>query len=58
MIQAPFPPDFVPPPLDWFEFALLYISFVELIVLALPHRWQARILRVLFCAKRSFPERG
>jgi hypothetical protein len=58
MIQAPLPPGFVPPPLDWFEFALLYISFVELIVLALPHRWRARILRVLFCAKRSFPKHG
>jgi len=52
MIQGPIPPDFVPPPLDWFQFALLYISFVELAVLSLPQRWQDHILRVLFCASR------
>jgi hypothetical protein len=58
MIQAPIPPGFVPPPLDWFQFAMLYLAFLELIVIALPQRWQNQILRVLFCAKRSFPERG
>jgi len=26
--------------MDWFQFALLYISFVELLLLALPQRWQ------------------
>jgi hypothetical protein len=57
MIQAPFPPDFIPPP-DWFQFAMLYLAFLELVVIALPQRWQNQILRVLFCAKRSFPERG
>lgn len=58
MIQIPFaepplPPDFVRPPLDWFQFALLYLSFIELVVLALPQRWQRRIIRVLFCVRRG-----
>jgi len=58
MMQAPIPPGFVPPPLDWFQFAMLYIAFVELIVLALPERWQRKILRIAFCVKDSFVERG
>ena len=55
MIQAPippFPPGFVPPPLDWFQFALLYLSFIEVVVLALPVRWQRRVLRVAFCVRK------
>jgi hypothetical protein len=51
MIQAPIPPGFVPPPLDCFQFALLYLSFIELVVLVLPERWQRKILRVAFCLK-------
>jgi len=58
MMQGPIPRDFVQPPLDCFQFALVYISFVELVVLSLPERWQDQILRALFCAKRSFPEGG
>ena len=58
MIQGPLPPGFVPPPLDWFQFAMLYLAFLELVLIALPQRWQNQILRALFCAKRSFPERG
>lgn len=58
MIQAPIPPGFVPPPLDWFQFAMLYLAFIELLVLALPERWQRHILRVAFCVKDSFVERG
>jgi len=50
MIQAPIPPGFVPPPFNWFQFAMLYSSFIVLVVLALPQRWQRRILRVLFGA--------
>jgi len=58
MIQGPFPPDFIPPPLDCFLFAMLYLAFLELTVIALPQRWQNQILRTLFCAKRNCPERG
>jgi hypothetical protein len=58
MMQGPLPPDFVPPPLDCFQFALLYLSFVELAVLSLPERWQDQILRVLFCVKDNFVESG
>jgi hypothetical protein len=57
MIQAPVPPDFIPPPLDCFQFAMLYLAFLELVLIALPQQWQNQILRALFCAKRSFPER-
>jgi hypothetical protein len=48
MIQAPIPPSFVPPPFNWFQFAMLYLSSIVLAVLALPQRWQNQILRVLF----------
>jgi hypothetical protein len=58
MIQGPLPPGFVPPPLDWFQFTMLYLAFLELIVITLPMRRQNQILRVLLCAKRSSPERG
>jgi hypothetical protein len=58
MIQIPFaeppiPPDFVPPPLDWFQFSMLYVAFLELVVLALPQHWQEQIIRVLFCVRRG-----
>jgi hypothetical protein len=52
MIQGPIPPDFVQPPLDCFQFALLYLSFVELVVLSLPQPWQNYIIRALFCVSR------
>jgi hypothetical protein len=58
MIQAPFPPGFVPPPMDWLQFVLLYLSFLELLVLALPLRWQRHILRVLFRLKDNLIEGG
>jgi hypothetical protein len=57
MIQGPIPPGFVPLPLDSFQFALLYISLVELFVLVLPCRWRNRTIRVLFPVKRNFFER-
>jgi hypothetical protein len=50
MVQAPILPGFVPPPLNWFQFAMLYLSFIVLVVLALPPTWQNHILRVLFDA--------
>ena len=52
MIQLPFPPplpvDFVPPPFNWFDFAMLYIAGVEAVVLLLPREWQHEIIQVLF----------
>ena len=53
MIQLPFlgpplPPDFTPMPLDWFQFAMLYIAFVELILLALPKTWFCVLFRTAF----------
>jgi hypothetical protein len=53
MIQFPLPPGFIQPPLDCFQFAMLYVAFIELVVLALPQRWQRRIIRVLFCVRRG-----
>jgi hypothetical protein len=47
MVQAPIPPGFVPPPLNWFQFAMLCLSFIVLVALALPQGRQRRILRVL-----------
>jgi len=58
MIQAPIPPGFVPPPFNWFQFAMLYLSFIVLVVLALPERWRQHVLRLLFCVKDRFVERG
>jgi hypothetical protein len=52
MIQIPFlepPPGFIPLPLDWFQFALLYLACLELVVLAMPRRWQDRVIEVAFC---------
>jgi hypothetical protein len=48
--EPPLPPGFIPPPFNWFQFAMLYLSFIVFVVLALPQRWQRRILRVLFGA--------
>jgi len=53
LFSAPIPPGFIPQPLDWFQFALLYLSFCELVVLALPVRLQRRVLRVAFCVRRG-----
>jgi len=58
MIQAPIPPGFVPPPLDWFQFAMLYFALIELVVLMLPERRQRNTFRAAFCLKDSFDEHG
>jgi hypothetical protein len=47
----PMPPGFIPPPFNWFQFAMLYIAFLEAVILALPQRRQTHLLRVLFCTK-------
>jgi hypothetical protein len=57
MIQAPISPGFVPLPFNRFEFAMLFLSFILLVVLALPQRWQRHILRALFCVKVQRVER-
>jgi hypothetical protein len=53
MIQLPFltpplPPGFTPMPLDWFQFAMLYIAGIEAVLLSLPREWQREIIQILF----------
>ena len=48
----PLPPGFVPPPSGVFEFVMLYVLFVEMVLLALPRTWSKRILEILFPALR------
>jgi hypothetical protein len=54
MIQIPFaetplPPGFIPPPLDWFQFAMIYVVGLELVLLAMPNRWRDKVIEVAFC---------
>jgi hypothetical protein len=58
MIQIPFaepplPPGFIPQPLDWFQFALLYVVGLELVLLAMPSRWLDEIIEVAFCLRKK-----
>jgi hypothetical protein len=53
MIQTPFaepplPPNFIPPPFNWFQFVMLYLVFLELVLLLLPRKIGKRILETLF----------
>jgi hypothetical protein len=53
MIQIPFaepplPHGFIPPPLDWFQFAMIYVVGLELVLLAMPNRWRDKIIEVAF----------
>jgi hypothetical protein len=51
MIQLPvppFPPDFVPPPFNFFDFVCLYVVVLESVLLALPRKIANRILETLF----------
>jgi hypothetical protein len=47
-LPPPFPPGFLPPPLDWFQFAMLYAAVLEVVVLACPRKIRIRILETLF----------
>jgi hypothetical protein len=52
MIQLPippYPPGFIPMPLDWFQFAMLYVAGIEVVLLSLPRKWQREIIQILFC---------
>jgi len=51
MLQFPFPypPGFTPPPFNWFDFTMLYIAGVEVVLLSLPRDWQREIIQILFC---------
>jgi hypothetical protein len=53
MIQAPIPPDFIPAPFNWFQFAMLYSPFVVLVWLVLPERWQRKVSCALFRTSNS-----
>ena len=44
----PMPPGFVPPPSGFLEFVMLYVLFVEIVLLALPRKISNRILETLF----------
>ncbi len=46
------PPGLVPPPSGFLEFVMLYVLFVEIVLLALPRKWSKRILEMLFPALR------
>jgi hypothetical protein len=51
MIQLPvppYPPGFIPPAFDWFQFAMLYIAGIEFVLLSLPRKWQREIIQILF----------
>jgi len=48
----PLPPDFVSHPSGFLDFVMLYVLFVEIVLLALPRKWCNRILEILFPALR------
>jgi len=60
MMQIPFPeplpPGFLPMPFDWFQFALLYVAFVELILLTLPQTLRDRFIDTAFCLRKKSGE--
>jgi len=51
--MPPFPPDFVPLPFNWFDFAMLYIAGIEIVLLSLPQKWQREIIEILFWIRWS-----
>jgi hypothetical protein len=51
--QGPLPPGFVTQPLDWFQFAMLYLAFVELVLLALSGKWRDRVIAIAFHLPRK-----
>jgi hypothetical protein len=51
----PLPPGFVPPPSGFLEFVILYVLFVEIVLLALPRRIGNRALEILFPILRRLP---
>jgi hypothetical protein len=57
MIQIPFaepprPPGFIPPPLDWFQFAMLYVMGLELVLLAMASKWRDKVIEGAFCLRK------
>jgi len=46
--HSPGAPGFVPPPSGFLDFVMLYVLFVETVLLASPRRISNRILEVLF----------
>jgi hypothetical protein len=43
-----------PPPFNWFQFVMLYLVFLELILLLLPRKIGKRILQTLFPILRRY----
>jgi hypothetical protein len=50
---GPLPPGFIPLPLDWFQFAMLYVAGLELVLLAMPGRWRDKIIDAAFCLSKK-----
>ncbi len=44
---------FIPPPLDWFQFAMLYVVGLELVLLAMTSRWLDKIIEVAFWLRKQ-----
>jgi len=56
-VQAPYPPlppGFVLPPSGFLEFVMLYLLFVEIVLLALPRKVGNRILETRFPILRRY----
>jgi hypothetical protein len=49
------PPEFISPPLpfDWFQFAMLYLACLEVVLLAMPSRWRDKIIEAAFCLRKK-----
>jgi len=50
--EPPWPPGFFPPPSGLLDFVLLYLLFVEIMLLALPRKWGKWALETLFSVLR------
>ncbi len=47
MLQFPYPvPDSPPPPMDAFEFAMLYLTLLMALGLCLPRPWFVRLFKI------------
>jgi hypothetical protein len=51
------PPRFILPPSGFLEFVMLYVVFVEIVLLALPRKLSNRVLETLFPILRRLLER-
>jgi len=52
--SPPFPPGFVPPPFNFFDFVCLYAIALELVLWVLPRKISKRIMETLFPILRRY----